>query len=65
MNDKEPQITGKTSSENENHKPIPETSRNPEGIHKNPTQNSQKTPEINPENDAQEAEETGNTRSEK
>ena len=65
MNDKEPQITEKTSSENENHEPIPETSRNPEDIQENPTQKSPKTPEINPENDAQEVEETVNTRGEK
>ena len=63
-NDTEPQITEKTSSENENHEPIPETSRNPEDIRENPTQNSPKTPEINPENDAQ-IEETINTRGEK
>ena len=55
----------KTSSENENHEPIPETSRNTEDIQENPTQNSPKTPKINPENDAQEAEETVNTRGEK
>ena len=55
----------KTSSENENHEPIPETSRNPEDIQENPTQNSPKTPKINPKNDAQEAEKTVNTRGEK
>ena len=44
VNDKEPQITENTSSANENHEPIPETSRNPEDIQENPTQNSQKLP---------------------
>ena len=65
VNDKEPQITGKTTPENENHEPIPETSRNPEDIQEIPTQNSPKTPENNSENDAQEAEEIVNTRGEK
>ena len=65
VNDKEPQITEKTTPENENHEPIPETSRNPEDIQEIPTRNSPKTPEINPENDAQEAEEIVNTRGEK
>ena len=64
-NDKESQITEKTSSENEIHEPIPETSRNPEDIQEIPTENSPKTPEINPENFAHEAEETVNTRGEK
>ena len=59
--DKEPQITEKTYSENENHEPIPETSRNPDDIQENPTPKSPKTPEINPGNDAQEIEETVNT----
>ena len=65
VNVKEPQITEKSSSENENHEPIPETSRNPEDTRENPTQNSPKSPETNTENDAQEAEETVNTRGEK
>ena len=53
VTDKEPQTITKEPTENENHEPIPETSRNPEISQDTPTQNSLKTPEITPENDAQ------------
>ena len=61
----EPQLIGKTPSENKCHEAMPETSRNPENSQVIPSQNSPETPENNPEIDAQDAEETANTRSEK
>ena len=65
MTDEEPQTITKEPTENENHKPIPETLRNPEISQDTPTQNSPKTPENNPEIDAQKTEKTVNTRGEK
>ena len=65
MNDEEAQTIKKNPTENENHEPIPGTSRNPENPQEILSQNPPETPEINPEIDAQEAEETVNTRSEK
>ena len=65
MTDEEPQIITKELTENENHEPIPEHSRNPEISQDTAAQNSPKTPENNPENDAQETEKTVNTRGEK
>ena len=57
MTDEEPQIITKELTENENHEPTPETSRNPEISQDTPTQNSPKTPENNPEIDAQKKQE--------
>ena len=54
MTDEEPQIITNELTENENHEPIPETSRNPEISQDTPTQKSPKTPENNSEIDAQE-----------
>ena len=65
VTDKEPQIIDKTITRNENQEPIPEISRNPETSQETPTQNSPKTPEINPDIDAQETQKTVNTRGEK
>ena len=65
MTDEEPQIITKELTENENHEPIPEHSRNPEISQDTPAQNSPKTLENTPENDAQETEKTVNTRGEK
>ena len=65
MTDEEPQIITKELTENENHEPIPETSKNPEISQDTQTQNSPKTPENNPEIDAQETQKTVNTRGEK
>ena len=65
VNDEEPEIIRKYFTEKENHKPIPEISRNPENSQENPSQHSLETPENNTEIDAQEAEEIVNTRREK
>ena len=65
VTDEEPQIITKELTENENHELIPETSRNPEISQDTPTQNSPKTPENNPEIDAQKTEKKVNTRCEK
>ena len=53
VTDEEPQIITKELTENENHEPIPEHSRNPEISQDTPAQNSPKTPKNSPQNDAQ------------
>ena len=65
VTDEEPQIITKELTEIENHEPIPETSRNPEISQDTPTQNSPKTPENNPEIDAEKTEKSVNKRGEK
>ena len=65
MNDEEPQIIEKTPSDDENHGPKPETSRNPEISQEIPSQSSPQAPENNTETDTQETEKVIYTRSEK
>ena len=56
MNDEEPQILEKTTSDAENHESIPENSRNPESFQEFPSQNSPESPKNNPEIDTQDTE---------
>ena len=56
VKDEEPQILENTPSDAENHESIPKNSRNPETSQETLTQNPPKTPENNPESDAQDTE---------
>ena len=56
VKDEEPQILENAPSDGENHESVPKNSRNPETSQETLTQNPPKTPENNPESDAQDTE---------